>query len=230
MRRIQVRLSERGEDLVLIAEAPVADRLSGEVRRRRDPGVLERHLQRARALEHLSDVHDVRSGLPARERLRHPREREVHRAIRQLLLGHDVDAALDDVDVQAPILVEALLLCGEVAGELCLDEPLQLQLHRVGRRAILAAVGRRAPPASAGAASVAVIAAACRAHEHERQHAGYHEPVPVPLHVAAPSPRSAPGAPHDDLPMPLVGHHAPSRRRAPIPPGVAIRSNATAMR
>ena len=64
------------------------------------------------------------------KRLGHPREREVDVAVGELLLRHDVDAALDDLDVEAPVVVEALLLRREVAGELRLDEPLQLQLHR----------------------------------------------------------------------------------------------------
>ena len=62
-----------------------------------------------------------------RERLGHPGDREVHRAVGQLLLRDDVDAALDDLDVQALVGVETLVLRREVAGELRLGEPLQLE-------------------------------------------------------------------------------------------------------
>ena len=44
-------------------------------------------------------------------------------------LRDDVDAALEDLHVEAVLLVEALVLGGEVARELGLGEPLQLQLH-----------------------------------------------------------------------------------------------------
>jgi hypothetical protein len=45
-------------------------------------------------------------------------------------LRHDVDAALEQLHVEALLLVEALVDGGDVAGELGLVEPLQLQLDR----------------------------------------------------------------------------------------------------
>ena len=58
-------------------------------------------------------------------------------------LRHDVDAALEDLRRRGPVLVVALVERGEVAGELGLGEPLQLQLDRRQR----AGGGRRRPGA-----------------------------------------------------------------------------------
>ena len=70
------------------------------------------------------------------ECLGHPRDGEVDRTGRERLLRRDVHATLDDLDVQAGLLVEALIDRGEIAGELRLGDPLQLQLdllHLTGR-------------------------------------------------------------------------------------------------
>ena len=134
--RIETCLADRREQLVLVAEAPVADVLSGEVRRRRDSCIGEAHLQGSGALVDLGDVGDVGTGFAAGERLGHPREREVDVAVRELRLRHDLDAALDDADVEAHVVVEALVLGGVVAGELGLGEPLQLQADRLWRLAV----------------------------------------------------------------------------------------------
>ena len=75
--------------------------LALEVGRRRDALVGEGHLQRARALEDLGDVDDVRAGLAGGERLGHPGDGEVDVAVGELLLRHDVDAAFDELDVEA---------------------------------------------------------------------------------------------------------------------------------
>ena len=61
----------------------------------------------------------------------HPGDGEVGLPVRQHLLRHDVDAALQDLDVQAVLVVEPLVDRRQVAGELRLDEPLQLQRHIV---------------------------------------------------------------------------------------------------
>ena len=116
------------EELELVAEAPVADLLALEVGRRGDVLVLEGDLQRARALEDLADVGDAGALLARLQRLGHPRDRVVGAALGELGLGHDVGAALEDLDVEPGVLVVALLQGGEVAGELRLGEPLQLQL------------------------------------------------------------------------------------------------------
>ena len=77
----------------------------------------ERHLERAGALEDLGDVGDVRACLARCERLGHPGDREVGLAVGQHRLRHDV-AALEDLDVEAGVLVEALARPRRVAGEL----------------------------------------------------------------------------------------------------------------
>ena len=128
--RIDAVLRHRRKHLELVAEAPVADLLAGEVGRRRDALVLEAHLQRARALEHLGDVDDVRTRLATGERLGHPGNREVRVAVGQDRLRNDVDGAFENRDVEALVLVEALIDRCEVPGELGLRDPLQLQLHR----------------------------------------------------------------------------------------------------
>ena len=140
--------------------------------RARDLGVGEGHLQRAAALEDLPDVGDVGALLDRDQRLGHPGDREVRPAGVQDGLRDDVDAALEDRDVQPGVLVEALVDRREVAGELRLGEPLQLQRHRASARrprrlraasSVAAAssvrgglLGRRRPPPVAAASSVAV--------------------------------------------------------------------------
>ena len=101
-------------------------------------GVGERHLQGARALEGLGDVHDVGARLPRGQCLRHPGDGEVDGAVGELLLGRDVRRVLDQLDLQAAVGEESLVVSGEVAGELRLRHPLQLQLDRVGALALLA--------------------------------------------------------------------------------------------
>ena len=58
----------------------------------------------------------------------HPGDRVVDVTGRQHVLRHDVRPALDDLHVQALVLVVALVDRGVVAGELRLGHPLQLQL------------------------------------------------------------------------------------------------------
>ena len=71
--------------------------------------VLERDLQRARALEDLADVGDPGTLLARLQRLGHPRDRVVGAALGELGLGHDVGAALEDLDVEPGVLVVAVL-------------------------------------------------------------------------------------------------------------------------
>ena len=122
------RLRHAGEQLELVAEAPVADLLAAQVGGRRDPLVRERHLVGARTLEDLRDVGDARALLARGERLGHPGDRVVGLALREHRLRDDVHAALEDLHVEPALLVEALVDGGEVAGELALGHPLQLQL------------------------------------------------------------------------------------------------------
>ena len=72
-----------------------------------DPGVGEGDLQRAGPLEDLGDVDDVRAGFPSRQRLGHPGRGEVDVAVGEVLLRNDVDAGLDDLDVEAVALEDS---------------------------------------------------------------------------------------------------------------------------
>ncbi len=81
-------------------------------------------------LEDLGDLGEVRALLDRPEHLRHPRDGVVHVAVGERVLRHDVAARGDDLDLQALLLEVAELLRGEVAGELALREPLELELHR----------------------------------------------------------------------------------------------------
>ena len=141
--RVDAALGHGRKDFPFVAEAPVADLLAGKVLRRGDVLVLEAHLQRARALVDLGDVDDVRAGLAAGECLRHPSDCEVGIAVGEHRLRDDVDGALEDRDVEALVLVEALVDGCEVPGELRLRDPLQLQLHR--RRVPHSTAPRRVP-------------------------------------------------------------------------------------
>ena len=82
-------------------------------------------------------------GLDRSEHLRHPGDRVVDVAVGERVLRHDVAAGGDDLDLQALLLEEALLLRGEVAGELALRQPLELELDR---RELAVGVVRRSPP------------------------------------------------------------------------------------
>ena len=121
----------------------VADLLAGELARVGDAGVLPGHRQRARALEDLGDVDEVRGRrrLARLEDLRHPADRELGAVgLGALDLGHDVRAARDHRDRQVLGLEVALLVGREVAGELGLRRPLELEpdagrgRRRAGRR------------------------------------------------------------------------------------------------
>ena len=88
------------------------------------------------------------------ERLRHPRDGEVGVAVGEHLLRHDVDRALEDLDVEALLLVEALLDGRVVAGELRLRHPLQLQLDGLRRVALGCGGGGRCRSRAAAVAAV----------------------------------------------------------------------------
>ena len=83
----------------------------------------------------LCDVHDVGARLAAGKCFGYPCEGKVDVAVGQLRLRHDLDAALDNGDIETLIGIETLVDRCVVAGELRLREPLQLQTHRFGRRA-----------------------------------------------------------------------------------------------
>ena len=107
--RIQAGPGHSGEELELVAEAPVADLLALQVGRRVDAlsakdtcGVPERW-------KTCADLGDLRALLPRGQRLGHPGDREVRLALGEDGLRHDVHAALEDLHVEALVRVEALV-------------------------------------------------------------------------------------------------------------------------
>jgi hypothetical protein len=154
---VEAGLRHRREQLELVAEAPVTDLLAAQVGRRPDVLLGEADLVGAGALVDLPDVGDLGALLPGGQRLGHPGDREVGLALGQHRLRHDVDAALQDLHVEALLGVEPLVHGRDVAGELGLHEPLQLQLDagdaaaaRRGLRLVGAAAGRGGEQEGAG--------------------------------------------------------------------------------
>ena len=99
--------------------------------------VLPGDRQGAGALEDLGDVDEVGARLAGLEDLRHPRDRELGPVGRRAdLLRDDRRAAVEDLDGEPLGGEVALLVGGEVAGELGLRRPLELQadVRRLGRR------------------------------------------------------------------------------------------------
>ena len=171
--RVDPVLRQRGEELVLVPAEPDADLLIAEVVDRVDAAVLERDLGHARAGEDLGDVDDLLALVAGREQVVEPVDPELRLAAEHGLLRDDVRAAGPDRDVEAGVVVEALLLGRVVAGELGLRDPLQLQRHLVGRLALLAARlagGRGRPPASSSSppqpATASTSAASSAASNH----------------------------------------------------------------
>ncbi len=72
------------------------------------------------------------------EGLGHPGQGEVDVAVGQVLLGHDVDAGLDDLDVEAVALEDPSVTGSDVPGELRLNRPLEAQRDLVDRLALAA--------------------------------------------------------------------------------------------
>ncbi|CAB4747593.1 unannotated protein [freshwater metagenome] len=176
-RRVDTGLGHRGEDFELVAVAPVTDLLACVVLGGRDVLVLEAHGQGSRTLEDLGDVDDVRAGFTTGEGLGDPRDSEVRVAVGEHGLGRDVDSALEDRDVEALCLVEALVERGVVAGELGLGDPLQLQLDGCSGCA-----GDRCR----GAGGLLVVAA--RSDERQGQHGGGEALDPLVPHSVFSSP------------------------------------------
>ena len=77
----------------------------------------------------------------------HPGDGEVGLPVGEDLLRHDVDGALEDLDVEAVVVVEPLVDGGEVATELRLGDPLQLQRHVVGALALAGVLRSASEPA-----------------------------------------------------------------------------------
>ena len=137
----------------LVAEPPVPDLLPGPVLGRFDPGVGQRNLESARPFEHLGDVDDVGAALKGDQGLGHPSQTELGATGGEHLLGNYVDPALEYLDIETLIGVEAVVEGDVVPGELGLGEPLQLQGHLIYLIAIL---GNCSP--------VAVVTTSCQDH------------------------------------------------------------------
>ena len=150
----------------------------------------EADLQGAGALVDLRDVHDVGTRLTAGERLGHPCQGEVDVAVRELGLRHDLDAAFHDRDIETHVLVEPLVLRGEVPGELRLGEPLELQAdrnefftlaHRVG------AIGRLGSSALGGRRlRTGIVVTPARRQQRHGDEPCSQIPDPLLAHVIAP--------------------------------------------
>ena len=129
-RRIDSGFGHTGEEFEFIAEAPVANLLAFEIGGRGDVGVFPRNLQSTRTFKDLCDSSDACTLFARSQRLWHPRDGVINGAGGQLGLRNDVHATFDNRYVKTLSLVEALVNGGEVASELRLGYPLQLQLHR----------------------------------------------------------------------------------------------------
>ena len=87
----------------------------------------------AGALERLGDVDQRHALFARRHRAAHPVDDDVGAAAGDHLLGSDVRTAGQDGDVQIGLVVKALGLGDDIAGELGLGDPLQLQRDVVSR-------------------------------------------------------------------------------------------------
>jgi hypothetical protein len=170
-------------------------------------------------LEHLCDVDEVGPGFTRRQRLRDPRDREVHRAVGQRLLRHDVDAPFDQLHLEALVGVEPLVLRRVVPGELGLDVPLHLEADLVDGAAVAAAFPAATTP-------VTVVVTTGRRDERHRQQAGGEDHL-SPLHARL-LPRR--GRASRRCFRAAMRHHAPTGSTALIPPGTANRSRTSAAR
>ena len=128
----QAELVHPGVERILVAEEPDAERLALEVGFGLDRPVLRADQLHAGLLEGLGDVDQRHALFAGGERAAHPVDDHVGAAAGDHLLGRDVGAARLDLDVEAFLLVEALVLGDVVAGELRLRDPFQLQRHLVG--------------------------------------------------------------------------------------------------
>ena len=105
--RVDAGLGEAGEDLVLVAEAPVADvwpaKSAGDV-------IPESASDSCSVPERWRIWAMCTMSAPASrvcQRLGHPRRGEVRTTVGEHLLWHDVDSALEDLDVEAVVGVDS---------------------------------------------------------------------------------------------------------------------------
>ena len=103
-----------------------------------DRPVLRADHQEAGFLERLGNVHERNALLARHQRTAHPGHDHVGTAARNHLLGRNIRATGLDIDVNAFLGIEALVLGHVIAGKLRLRDPLELQRHRItgeaGRR------------------------------------------------------------------------------------------------
>jgi len=145
--RIDPVLRQRRVELELVAAAPDADLFLAHLLDRRDARVLVRQLGHAAAREDLRDVDEVAALVACRQEAWEPVDPELGLAARHDLLGRDVRPADLQRDVQAVLVVVALLLRRVVAGELRLRHPLELERDVVLLRAARASGRARGRPA-----------------------------------------------------------------------------------
>ena len=179
-----LELLDGGEHLEFVAESPVAHLLTRPVLRRLDARVGPGDLERARPLEHLGDVDDVGAALPGDQGLRDPGDAELGATGGQDLLRDDLHRPLENLDIQALRLVEAVVEGDVIAGELRLSEPLQLKPYRIWLGAFLGGCGGTASltPGHRGPVPLATCSAVTTCGQHDRQHGQPHD-------MAAPSTR-----------------------------------------
>ena len=156
--RVEAGLAQPGVQLGLVAEAPRTDLLALQVLGLGDVLVLERDLERRRALEDLGDDDAVGARLARREHARHPADAELGLAAGDDGRRNDLDRAGQDRDVEAFVPVVALVEGREVAGELGLWEPLELELDRLQRRGTGSSGLADEPPLLEQAASTSIVA------------------------------------------------------------------------
>jgi hypothetical protein len=82
--------------------------------------------------ERLGDVDEIDALVARRKRCRHPGDDDVRATAGDDLLGRDVRPAVLDIDVETLVTVKTLVLGDELAGELALRHPFELQRHLVG--------------------------------------------------------------------------------------------------
>src|SRR5207244_13079605 len=82
---------------------------------------------------HRGDADQRQTLITESEETRDPVDTEVGLTVDHLLLRNDIRSARQDLNVQVFVLVVALVQRNEVAGELGLGHPLELELDLVGR-------------------------------------------------------------------------------------------------
>jgi hypothetical protein len=132
-------LAHPGQERVLVAGGPDAERVARKI-----PGLLDARVpaageHHAGPIEDLGDVDQGHALLACRQRRRHPFHDHIGAAARDHLRRCDVGPARHDGDVEADLVIKSLLFGDIVAGELRLRDPFELQGQLVRRRGETAA-------------------------------------------------------------------------------------------